>query len=394
MKNFDYFLGSTLIFNNDMKEGLKEARESVKSEKALLITDPGLAVLPNYQALKEALDEIGFAYEEYTDVRPLPKDYTIDDCARSFTKSGADCIIAFGGGSVLDTAKGAAILRTNGGKMRDYFGVNKVKVTPRPVIGIPTTAGSGAEVSRVISVTDSQKNVKDQVMDRACCPAVALYVPSVLKGSPKSVTTTAGIDALGHAVESYLNVKGSPVTQAVSLKGAGMIFKNILAFVNDTGNEEAAANMQIGSTLGIMGAGFTGNIDGHCVARSVGGSGDINHGAAVAVALPYCMEFNLNAATDKLADLAKEFGLAKDGMSQMELAQQAVLGVQKLRDDLGLCGNYKDLGMKLDNLDAMVERSVYFSQNGSDAYASPGNPTFDDFKKMYMDGYEGRVISF
>lgn len=394
MNNFEYFLGSKLIFNNDLKEGLKEAKESVKAEKAFLITDPGLAMLPNYEAVRRAMKEIGFVYDEYTDVRPLPKDYTIDDCARVFEESGADCIIAFGGGSALDTAKGAAILRTNGGQMRDYFGVNMVKKTPCPVIGIPTTAGSGAEVSRVISVTDSQKNVKDQIMDRACCPAVALYVPAVLKGSPKSVTTTAGIDALGHAVESYLNVNGSPVTQAVSLKGAGMIFKNILAFVNDTANEEAAANMQIGSTLGIMGAGFTGNIDGHCVARSVGGSGDINHGAAVAVALPYCMEFNINAATDKLANLAKEFGLAKDGMSQTELAQQAVLGVQKLRDDLGLCGNYKDLGMKLDNLDAMVERSVYFSQNGSDAYTSPGNPTFDDFKKMYMDGYNGRVICF
>ena len=394
MNNFEYFLGSKLIFNNDMKEGLKEAKAAVKAETAFLITDPGLEKLPNFAAVKQAMEEIGFKYKVYTNVRPLPKDYTIDDCAKAFEESGADCMIAFGGGSTLDTAKGAAIIRSNGGKMRDYFGVNKVKEVPYPVIGIPTTAGSGAEVSRVISVTDSQKNVKDQIMDRACCPAVALYVPSVLKGSPKSVTTTAGIDALGHAVESYLNVKGSPVTQAVSLKGAGMIFRNILAFVNDTANEEAAANMQIGSTLGIMGAGFTGNIDGHCVARSVGGSGDINHGAAVAVALPYCMEFNLNAATDKLADLAREFGLAKDGMSEMELAQQAILGVQKIRDDLGLCGNYKDLGMKLDNLDAMVERSVYFSQNGSDAYASPGNPTFDDFKKMYMDGYNGRIINF
>lgn len=394
MNNFEYFLGSKLIFNNDMKEGLKEAKAAVKAEKAFLITDPGLEKLPNFAAVKQAMEEIGFEYKVYTNVRPLPKDYTIDDCAKAFEESEADCIIAFGGGSTLDTAKGAAIIRSNGGKMRDYFGVNKVKEAPYPVIGIPTTAGSGAEVSRVISVTDSQKNVKDQIMDRACCPAVALYVPSVLKGSPKSVTTTAGIDALGHAVESYLNVKGSPVTQAVSLKGAGMIFRNILAFVNDTANEEAAANMQIGSTLGIMGAGFTGNIDGHCVARSVGGSGDINHGAAVAVALPYCMEFNINAATDKLAELAREFGLAKDGMSEMELAQQAILGVQKLRDDLGLCGNYKDLGMKLNNLDAMVERSVYFSQNGSDAYASPGNPTFDDFKKMYMDGYNGRIINF
>lgn len=394
MKNFEYFLGSKLIYDNDLKEGLKKARESVKAEQALLVTDPGLAKLPNYAALKEAMEEIGFAYQEYTDVRPLPKDYTIDDCARVFTQSGSDCIIAFGGGSALDTAKGAAIIRTNGGQTRDYFGVNKVKNPPAAVIGIPTTAGSGAEVSRVISVTDSQKNVKDQIMDRACCPAVALYVPAVLKGSPRSVTTTAGIDALGHAVESYLNVNGSPVTQAVSLKGAGMIFKNILAFVNDTGDENAAANMQIGSTLAIMGAGFTGNIDGHCVARSVGGSGDINHGAAVAVALPYCMEFNIRAAADKLADLAKEFGLAKDGMSTTELAQQAVLGVQKLRDDLGLCGNYKDLGMRLDHLDAMVERSVYFSQNGSDAYTSPGNPTFEDFKKMYLDGYNGRKISF
>ena len=223
---------------------------------------------------------------------------------------------------------------------------------------------------------------------------MALYVPTVLKGSPKSVTTTAGIDALGHAIESYLNVNGSPVTQAVSLMGAGMIFRNILAFVNDTANEEAAANMQVGSTLGIMGAGFTGNIDGHCVARSVGGSGDINHGAAVAVALPYCMEFNINAVTSKLANLAREFGLVKDGMSEREMAQEAVLGVQKLRDDLNLCGNYKDLGMNLDNLDAMVERSVYFSENGSDAYTSPGQPTFDDFKKMYMDGYNGRVIKF
>ena len=394
MNNFEYFLGSKLIFNNDMKEGLREARESVKADKAFLVTDPILAKLSGFMELKQAMDEIGFTYDVYTDVRPLPKDVTIDDCAKAFKDSGADCIIAFGGGSTLDTAKGAAIIRTNGGQIRDYFGVNKVKEQPFPVIGIPTTAGSGAEVSRVISVTDSQKNVKDQIMDRACCSAVALYVPTVLKGSPKSVTTTAGIDALGHAIESYLNVNGSPVTQAVSLMGAGMIFRNILAFVNDTANEEAAANMQVGSTLGIMGAGFTGNIDGHCVARSVGGSGDINHGAAVAVALPYCMEFNINAVTSKLANLAREFGLVKDGMSEREMAQEAVLGVQKLRDDLNLCGNYKDLGMNLDNLDAMVERSVYFSENGSDAYTSPGQPTFDDFKKMYMDGYNGRVIKF
>lgn len=394
MKNFDFLCGTRIVFDNNMADGLKNAMEFLDAKKAFVVTDPGLAKLPIFSDLQKSLNEAGYAFEIYTDVRPNPKDVTMTDCAEHLKKSDADVVIGFGGGSSVDTAKAAAILKTNDGKISDYYGVNTFKIPPMPVIAIPTTAGAGAEASTFISITDTERNTKAQIASPMCTPRIAILCPHVLKGSPRSVTTTAGFDALAHAIESYINRKSSPITEPISLKAFELIANNLYRFVNDTADTEAASNMILGSTMAIMSAGYIGVGDAHSISRSIGGTFDINHGTCIAITLPHVLNFNIGTVTEKLANCARAMGIDTTGMSDMDAAKQCILAIQKLREDLEMPGNFKELGMTKDRIDDMAERTMWFSENGSDKDSAPRKATMDEYKALYDDVYVGKVIQY
>lgn len=396
MKDFNFLMTTRIVFNNDLEKGLEDARKFLEVKKAVIMTDPGVAALPIMHELEEAMNAIDFPYELYTKVKPNPTDVTVTDAGEMLKNSDADVVIGFGGGSAIDTASAAALLKTNSGDIADYYGMNKVKNAPLPQIMVTTTAGSGAEITQFISITDTVNKTKAQIGSPLCIPPVAVLCPAMLKDSPKTVTAEAGFDALAHCVEGYIGRKANPITDAIALKAFGLISQNLLEFVNNPNNEAAASAMILAASMSTMVASNIGTGDGHNIGRAIGGRFDIAHGTTLAVLLPHVLAFNLREAGEKLADCAAAMGIDTSEMTSEEAAKECILAIQKLRDDLELADNFKDLGMTLDqdSLKSIVENAKKSNKVGASAGSAPRTATEEDFIQICKDTYEGKKITF
>lgn len=396
MNNFSYFSTARTMFNNDLAEGLAEARKVLGVSKAMIMTDPGVASLPIWGEMLAAMDSIGFAYETFAKVKPNPTDVTMTEAANALKATDCDVVIGFGGGSAIDTAKAAALLAANPGELSAYYGRNKVKNRCLPQLMVTTTAGSGAEVTQFISIVDTRQQTKQQIGSPYCVADVALLCPTLLKNSPRSVTADSGFDALAHCIEGFIGRRANPITDAIALKTYGMICANLLTFVNDPNNIEAASSMILAAHMSTMIASNIGTGDGHNIGLAIGGRFNISHGTTLAVLLPHVLAFNVEAASAKLAEAARVMGIDTNGMTELEAAQACVLAVQKLRDDLQLPNSFKDYGMTITDadLEATADTAEYKNKVGASAGSAPRKGTREDFKRIAVDAYYGRKITF
>lgn len=396
MNNFSYFSTVRTMFNNDLREGLKQARSVLGVNKAMIMTDPGVAALPIWQEMQQAMKEIDFGFELFEQVKPNPTDVTMEQAADALKATDCDCVIGFGGGSAIDTAKAAALLATNPGSLRDYYGMNKVQNKCLPTIMVTTTAGSGAEVTQFISIVDTKQQTKQQIGSPYCVSDIALLCPALLKNSPRSVTADAGFDALAHCIEGYIGRKANPITDAIAYKTFGMICANLLEFVNDPNDIDAASNMILAAHMSTMIASNIGTGDGHNIGLAIGGRFNISHGTTLAVLLPYVLAFNVEVASKKLAECAVAMGIDTIGMTELEAAQACVLGIEKLRNDLQLPNNFKDFGMTItdEDLEKIADTAEYKNKVGASAGSAPRKGTREDFKRIAVDAYHGVKVSF
>lgn len=396
MNNFSYFSTVRTMFNYDLREGLKQARSVLGVNKAMIMTDPGVAALPIWQEMQQAMKEIDFGFELFEQVKPNPTDVTMEQAADALKATDCDCVIGFGGGSAIDTAKAAALLATNPGSLRDYYGMNKVQNKCLPTIMVTTTAGSGAEVTQFISIVDTKQQTKQQIGSPYCVSDIALLCPALLKNSPRSVTADAGFDALAHCIEGYIGRKANPITDAIAYKTFGMICANLLKFVNDPNDIDAASNMILAAHMSTMIASNIGTGDGHNIGLAIGGRFNISHGTTLAVLLPYVLAFNVEVASKKLAECAVAMGIDTIGMTELEAAQACVLGIEKLRNDLQLPNNFKDFGMTItdEDLEKIADTAEYKNKVGASAGSAPRKGTREDFKRIAVDAYHGVKVSF
>ena len=397
IREFTYSFHTEIVFTHHLGEALRSAKGSLGVKRAFVVTDPGLAQSGHFAEFMRTMDEIGFEHELYAGAALNPDDLSMDAANEAFMQSGCDCTIGFGGGSVLDTAKTVAVLAANGGKTRSYFGVNTVPKQPLPCIAVPTTAGSGADVTYFMAIVDSEKQTKAQILDPKAAPDVSIIYPENLLGMPRRLIPAVGFDSLTHAVEGYINAKANAITESMSLKAFELMSQNLVRFYNDSSDLEAAGALLLATSLGCMACTAIGTGDAHCITRSVGGRfHQVHHGTGLAVALPHVLNFNLYGSTKKLADLARAMGLDVNGLSELEQAKALVLAIQKVRDDLGLPRSYKELGVEMNDeiLEELALSSKDKSEHGSSAGAPPRKATIDEYKMLIMDAWEGKSISY
>ena len=397
IREFTYSFHTEIVFTHHLGEALRSAKGSLGVKRAFVVTDPGLAQSGHFAEFMRTMDEIGFEHELYAGAALNPDDLSMDAANEAFMQSGCDCTIGFGGGSVLDTAKTVAVLAANGGKTRSYFGVNTVPKQPLPCIAVPTTAGSGADVTYFMAIVDSEKQTKAQILDPKAAPDVSIIYPENLLGMPQRLIPAVGFDSLTHAVEGYINAKANAITESMSLKAFELMSHNLVKFYNDNTDLEAAGALLLATSLGCMACTAIGTGDAHCITRSVGGRfHQVHHGTGLAVALPHVLNFNLYGSTKKLADLARAMGLDVNGLSELEQAKALVLAIQKVRDDLGLPRSYKELGVEMNDeiLEELALSSKDKSEHGSSAGAPPRKATIDEYKMLIMDAWEGKSISY
>lgn len=326
-------------------EIIKELND-LHAKKVLLITDPGLVQAGVAQQVVEMLKQAAVEVEIFDAVEPDPSIQVATKAAEMAKNVKANVLIALGGGSAIDTAKSAALLVTNGGYLKDYAGVNKVVKPILPLIAVPTTAGTGSEVTIFAVMSDPEKQEKFTISSALIAPAVAVLDPLLTLKLPPSVTAFTGMDALTHAIEAFTSSIAQPATDALALSAIKLILKHLPVAVGRGDNIMARDGMLQASLL--AGIAFNNAFLGlaHAIASPLGGHFHVPHGLANAVMLPYVMEYNLPTAVRRYAEIGCALGLQAVGDTPRAVAEKTVAAITQLARDINIPEKLSNIGAK------------------------------------------------
>ncbi|MDR2295361.1 MAG: iron-containing alcohol dehydrogenase, partial [Clostridiales Family XIII bacterium] len=291
---------------------------------------------------------------------------------------GIDAMVAVGGGSSMDTAKGIGVLLVGGGVIKDYEGLGKVPAKIPTLIAVPTTVGTGSEVTFWAVIKDTKENYKLSVGSPFIAPEIAFLDPDLVATLPPGIIASTGMDALTHAIEGYTATLAEPITDACGLYAIELIGKNLRNAVY-TEDLTARGNLLVGSMIAGICFGNSDVGGGHCMSESLGGLYDMPHGIANAVMLPYIMEYNYPAVMYKFSKIAAALGERVERMSEREAAYAAVENIRKLNRDLEI-PSLKELGVKMEDLEELAERSA----NNVSVDSNPRKARKDDFYAMFL----------
>lgn len=349
-------------------------------KKAFVCSDPDLIRFGVTKKVTDVLDEAGLAYEIYSDIKPNPTIENVQTGVAAFKASGADYLIAIGGGSSMDTAKAIGIIIANPEfeDVRSLEGVAPTRNPSIPIIAVPTTAGTAAEVTINYVITDVEKKRKFVCVDTHDIPAVAVIDPDMMESMPKGLTASTGMDALTHAIEGYITKGAWEMTDMFHLKAIELISRHLRGACENT--KEGREGMALGQYIAGMGFSNVGLGIVHSMAHALGAVYDTPHGVANAILLPTVMEYNAPCTGDKYKDIAIAMGVqGTENMSQEEYRRVAVDAVKKLSADVGIPADLKAI-VKPEDVD-------FLAQSAMDDACRPGNPkdpTFEDIKALYQ----------
>ncbi|MDO7787835.1 iron-containing alcohol dehydrogenase [Desulforamulus aquiferis] len=335
-KVFEYFITPISLLGVGCLEELKNYLKPMSFRKALIVTDKVLVDTGLVDKLYTVLDREGILYIVYKDVSPNPTVNQVDFGLKLMKDNGCDFLISFGGGSPHDCAKAIALLATNGGDIRNYEGINKVKKSSAPLIAINTTAGTGSELTRFCIITDEERQIKMAINDWRVTPVIAVNDAELMIGKPPGLTSTTGMDALTHAIEAYVSVNASPITDCQARKAIDLVFNHLLEAYKDGNNIEAREGMVYAQFL----AGIAFNNAGlgyvHAMAHQLGGFYDLPHGLCNAVLLPAVMRFNLPVVAKKYARVARAVGIDTGGLTDEQSAELLIEKIEQLNKELSI----------------------------------------------------------
>ena len=348
--------------------------------KAFVCSDPDLIKFNVTKKVTDLLDKEGLPYEIYSDIKANPTIENVQNGVAAFKKSGADYIIAIGGGSSMDTSKAIGIIIANPEfeDVRSLEGLSATKKPSVPIFAIPTTAGTAAEVTINYVITDVEKKRKFVCVDTHDIPVVAFVDPDMMSSMPKGLTASTGMDALTHAIEGYTTKGANTITDMFNLKAIELIAKSLRGAVDNT--PEGREGMALGQYLTGMGFSNCGLGIVHSMAHGLGALYDTPHGVANAIILPTVMEYNKEAVGEKLREVAKAMGVpGTEKMSKEEYQKAAIDAVKKLAEDVGIPKDLKNI-VKPEDVD-------FLSQSAMDDACRPGNPRdpkFEEIKELFL----------
>jgi alcohol dehydrogenase len=355
-----------------------------KIHRLFLVVDHAILKTEFYSLVEDILKKKEVSFEIYTDIEPDPGTGTVEKAYELYKKSGASTLLAIGGGSTMDVGKAVGILATNGGRIQEYEGIEKFSIPPLPLIAIPTTAGTGSEVSGSCVITDSDRGLKMSIRHASLNPAkIAILDPLALKSLPASVAAHSAMDAFVHAFESYIALDASPMTDGINLYAIEMISQNVRPFVANRANWDAGFNMACASNLAGITFGLTGLGNVHCMARFVGAFLHVSHGLSNAICLPYAAEFNLAANPRKYARVAMAMGEHIQGMTELEAAYKAIDAIKGLCRDLGIPQRLREINASEDKLPEMARLCAGAGYN----QWNPRHSTYEDFLNLFKKAF-------
>ena len=334
--------------------------------KPFIVTDKGIIGAGLLESITKSLQAANLAYEVFDEVEPNPIDTTAEKGATIATEGGFDSVIAVGGGSSIDTGKVIAMLVNNPGRVRDYEGVDVFKNPPLPLIAIPTTVGTGSEVTRGAVITEPVTKAKMIIVSVLLFPKVAMLDPTLVMKLPAHITASTGMDSLTQAIEAYIATGSNPISDALNIYAVKLIAENLRPAVAGN-NLEALLNMQVATCMEGMAFHNAGLGLVHAMANTVGGYFNTPHGITNAILLPYVLEYNLIARPNKYAELAQAMGERVENLSVREAAERFIEAVKTLSSDVGIPRQLRDIGVTREALPALAETAL----TALDIYTNP-----------------------
>lgn len=375
------FVAPEFVFGTGSRKLAGRYAHNLGAKRALLVTDPGVAAAGWAADVAQVLEESGIAYTLFAAVTPNPKAEEVMEGVRVYEQNGCDVIVCVGGGSVIDCAKGIGIVSSNRRHILDFEGVDNVPMPPPPLICIPTTAGTSADVSQFAIITDTAERVKIAIISKAVVPDVSLVDPDTSFTMDAYLTACTGLDALVHAIEAFVSQANGPVSDLHALEAVRLIHGNLLACLADPGDAGHRSDMMLGALH--AGLAFSNASLGavHAMAHSLGGFKDLAHGECNAILLDHVIEFNYPLAEERFVRIGKEMGLDLRGMDGRTRRRALLNEVRRLKCAAGITRTLRERDVSRSDLGDLARK----------AYAdpcivtNPRRPELRDIEVIYEE---------
>ena len=384
MKPFSFTGAKKIVFGRGSFAALPEHIAELKILRPLIVLDRNLAETGFREKMDGVLAKAGIGYVVYDKTEPEPPLELADEGTKLALKKKCDGVIGIGGGSVMDLAKAIAVLAANKGKAEDYLGLNRVPGPGLPKIMVPTTAGTGSEVTFTAVFIRKKLKKKEGMNSPSLYPELALLDPELTLLLPPHPTAATGIDALCHAIESYTSINASPMSEMMSIEAIRLISDNLRTAVHDGANIEAREAMLLGSLyagLGLANAGVTAV---HSLSYPLGGKYGVSHGLANTIMLPRVMAFNLPGALEKFVDIAEVMGEIVDDLPLREAAYLAVEAVEALIEDCGIMTTLEELEIPESDFSELAKVAMTVARPLAN---NPCRMTLEDMVELYQEAY-------
>jgi len=332
---FQFLLPTKIVMEPGLRQRTGEYLTGLGLRHVLLVTDPGVKNAGLLDSIYASLEQAGIRYDEIADVKPNPRSEDVNRAAVLYRGKGIDGVLAVGGGSAMDAAKAISVLLTHEGRVEDYEGAFTLKGQVLPIVAIPTTAGTGSEVTFFSVITDTRRQFKMSLLDYRIGPVLALLDSDITATLPPHIAAATGMDALTHAIEAYTGKPANPISDGLALHAIRLIAQHLKPAVQEPDNREAREQMLIASLIAGMAFGNADIASVHCISEAIGGMYDTPHGVGNAIFLPFVFSHNRDADLRRHADVAYALGIDPN-LSAVAAAEAAVEQLFRMNRELGI----------------------------------------------------------
>lgn len=353
-----FFIPSVNVIGNGALNDAMNTMKAYGYRRALIVTDAVLNKLGVAGDIQKRLQEFDILSVVFDGTHPNPTTVNVEEGLEMLRANDCDCVISLGGGSPHDCAKGIALVAANGGDIRDYEGVDRSAKPQLPMIAINTTAGTASEMTRFCIITDVTRHIKMAIVDKHVTPVLSVNDSSLMEGMPKGLTAATGMDALTHAIEAYVSIAATPITDACALKAITMIVENLPTAVEQGSNSEAREAMAYAQFLAGMAFNNASLGYVHAMAHQLGGFYDLPHGVCNAVLLPHVQVFNSKVAAARLCDCAKAMNIDVSAMNDEQGAAACVDAIRKLARQVNIPAGLRDLNVKEEDIPVLATNAL------------------------------------
>ncbi|MGP8308477.1 L-threonine dehydrogenase [Vibrio sp. YIC-376] len=361
---------------------LKDAANSIQSQgfkKGLIVTDKILNQIGVVEQVQGLLNERNVPTVVFDGTQPNPTITNVNDGLALLKENDCDFVISLGGGSPHDCAKGIALVAANGGHISDYEGVDQSAKPMLPLIAINTTAGTASEMTRFCIITDEERHIKMAIVDKHTTPLISVNDAELMLAKPASLTAATGMDALTHAIEAYVSIAATPITDAVAIKAIELIQAHLRTAVKNGQNLEAREQMAYAQFMAGMAFNNASLGYVHAMAHQLGGFYDLPHGVCNAILLPHVQRYNAQVCPGRLTDVAKAMGVNVEGLTPEQGAAAAIEAIVQLAKDVGIPAGIKELGAKLEDIPTLADNAL----KDACGFTNPKQATHEEISAIF-----------